>query len=365
MLPLKDISRNGIYVDTLTGLPNFFKFINTDSNSVFGNKGTTITLDFIKFTKINEQYGRAIGDLCLRELSKILCQEVDHFEKSNIYRMGGDEFIIILNGVSQTEASKLVDSIKSSFSQTMAENQVQNLGLHSFIFNYTKPITSSEFLNILFEDTLGKRNSTEDDHENWTKLMIETLINRIKETISLFNNAYKLALTDDVSELPNHRSAKIYLDQIVKDIEKCQLEFSVLFIDGDNLKRYNNISYQVGNEMIKDLSIIIRNSLRKEDQVFRWLSGDEFLVILNKVNQDNVSDLAERIRSAVESETQKWRYPVTISIGVSSYPADANDVEDLIMKAEKANFLAKSLGKNRVVLWNEIHRSGFRLPLIN
>jgi diguanylate cyclase (GGDEF)-like protein len=130
--------------------------------------------------------------------------------------------------------------------------------------------------------------------------------------------------------------------------------FSLLFIDGDDLKRYNKVSYETGNDMIKRLSGIIVETLRNEDKIFRWLSGDEFLIVLKETNEVKAIRIAERIRQAVEEQTKTWIYPVTISIGISSYPKDGCCITELIDKAEKANGFAKDAGKNRVFTWDNL-----------
>ncbi len=350
---MKNLSLNGIYVDALTGLENFFKFIESDMEEMCGDNGSVVVVDVINFSKINEDFGREMGDICLLELALVLSQELVAYEKSRIFRTGGDEFIIILKETPLNDAQRMVELIEKKYVQLMAQHQVKIKGLHNLIVGYSHLMSMYEFLEMFFKKSWANGFKKE-ENKNWTRHMVETFTYKIRESIALLNGAYELALTDDISKLPNHRSARLYLEKIVKDHLTENAEFSLLFIDGDNLKRYNSISYNAGNEMIKKLSVLIADSIRTEDKVFRWLSGDEFLVILNNVRQMNVDRLAERVRSVVEEETLDWSYPITVSIGVSSYPDDGVEIEDLIMKAEKANFHAKGKGKNRVIFWRDL-----------
>ena len=144
----------------------------------------------------------------------------------------------------------------------------------------------------------------------------------------------------------------LYLSNLVKE-SKNKHEICVLFIDGDNLKNYNNISYEAGNDVIRSIANIITESIRENDRVYRWLSGDEFIVIMKETNIDNAIKGAERIRFAIEEKTKQFIYPVTISIGISVYPSDAEQIEDIIKNAERANSYAKNTGKNKVVIWTE------------
>ena len=350
---MKDFSNNRLYVDRLTGLHNFFKLIEANTEFIFGSEGTILILDLINFSNINDRYGSNVGDLCLQKFANILQEETAKFDKASIFRLGGDEFIIILNQVGLPEAQELFKTIEDIYQETLTSIDIKNNGLHNLIYNYSEPLGITEFLKIVGKTTWTTKFDDGDRQKNWSDQIITSLVNRIKETISLFNDAYELALTDDISKLPNHRSARLYLENLLDDQDDEPI-FSLLFIDGDNLKRYNNISYQAGNDMIENLSKLIQNSLRQDDKVFRWLSGDEFIVVLDKLDSNTVDKLAERIRSNVEEETKMWEYPVTISLGVARYPTDSDKIEELIKKAEEANFQAKKEGKNRVIRYDQL-----------
>jgi diguanylate cyclase (GGDEF)-like protein len=229
-----------------------------------------------------------------------------------------------------------------------------NADIHTLVLVYSHKITSIDiFYKMLFNKSLEEWKL---GHERFSEeRLIESITgnftNRIKETLSLLNDAYSLALTDDISCLPNQRAARLYLKNLIIEKEKVNRTFSVLFIDGDNLKRYNTLSYSRGNEMIKGLSGVITSSLRKNDKIFRWFTGDEFLVILDDVNSEDAEKLADRIRSSVEEMTKYWLYPITVSIGTASYPEDGSNIEVILNKAEQANIYAKNTGKNRVIRW--------------
>jgi diguanylate cyclase (GGDEF)-like protein len=350
------IFENNVYLDPLTGMPNFFKLIESDVENIFGEQGVVIILDIVKFSEINCKYGKELGDICLKVLSGKICSALSIYEKAASFRTHGDEFSLILPNNSIDEGERLADFIRTSFRKSMLENGLSDIDVHIFVKHYSEKITSaSQFYKMMVNKSLGefKSGSRKFSKERLLETVIENFTSRIQETLSLLNYAYNLALTDDVSCLPNQRAAKLCLQALVEKSQATNSEFSILFIDGDNLRRYNRISYAVGNEMIKALSSVISNSLRKNDKVFRWLSGDEFLVILHEVNYENALKLAERIRSEVEVKTKDWQFPITVSIGIASYPTNGYDIEDIINKAEKANSMAKKLGKNMVVKWEE------------
>jgi diguanylate cyclase (GGDEF)-like protein len=346
---------NNIYIDPLTGLPNFFKFIESDTETIFNNWGSVIIFDIIDFTSLNNTYGRDAGDFCLITLANIISSLLLNFEKASLFRTGGDEFTIILPNVNSIHTKELIEQARMNFKNATNAQQVLNTDFNVLLSFYNNKITSAkEFYQMIFKYSLeqSKNNNNIFEDDKWIGDLIENFTKRIQETLSLFNNAYNLALTDDISGLPNQRAAKVYLKNLIEKQNICENCFSILFIDGDNLKRYNKISYESGNEMIKGLAQIIANSLRKNDKVFRWLSGDEFLVVLDNIDSKDTLKLADRIRQSVETQTKNWPYPITISIGVAYYPDENFGIEEIIRRSEKANSAAKNSGKNKVVEWN-------------
>jgi len=183
----------------------------------------------------------------------------------------------------------------------------------------------------------------------WADHMIEYLLARVKDTVHLLQKSNSLALNDEISQLPNHRAATLYLKDVFEEYCMNQTKFSILFVDGDNLKRYNDYGYHCGNEMIRNLGELITSSIRHSDRVFRWLSGDEFLIVLKDISKKTAYIMAERIRNHVEKATKSWRYPVTVSIGVANCPIDGTDMNTVLDKAVSSNRQAKKSGKNCVM----------------
>jgi diguanylate cyclase (GGDEF)-like protein len=349
--------KSTIYQDPLTGLPNFFKFIETDVKAMFKGSGSVIIFDMVSFEQVNTLYGREVGDMFLITFSKTLKSVLVNIEGLFKFRTHGDEFTIILPNFTQDAADELSQIIKQKFINTMMVLNFNNVDLHILILSYSDNIESiNQFYQMMFFKSFNDVKQIDNKYcaERIVENIVGNFTNRIQETLTLLNDAYNLVLTDDISTLPNQRAAKLYLKNLMKESSKAVKRFSVLFIDGDNLKRYNQISYSSGNEMIKSLSSVISSSLRKNDKIFRWLTGDEFLVILEDVSNEDDTRLAERVRSLVEEQTKEWNFPVTVSIGMSSYPDDGNSIEEVLTKSEKANIIAKNSGKNKVVQWKTV-----------
>jgi diguanylate cyclase (GGDEF)-like protein len=140
------------------------------------------------------------------------------------------------------------------------------------------------------------------------------------------------------------------MEQTLNSSTANQRSFSILMIDGDNIRAYNSVNYAAGDEMIRDMSAVIKEYVRPNDFVARWRTGDEFMVILPDTPADIAQKVGERIRLAVKEASKTWRFPITISIGIASFPTHGENIADLIDKAEAANKRAKDQGKDQVVL---------------
>ncbi len=122
--------------------------------------------------------------------------------------------------------------------------------------------------------------------------VINLLTERLLSFANRLDSTHQLAYLDPTSQLPNSRAAEMELEHVIN----IEASFSILFIDGDNLRLYNTISYSEGDQMIKDLSTVLANNLRPGDFIARWRVGDEFLVILPGTENKKALIVAERMR---------------------------------------------------------------------
>jgi diguanylate cyclase (GGDEF)-like protein len=165
----------------------------------------------------------------------------------------------------------------------------------------------------------------------------------------MLNITFRLAYTDPVGNLPNLIATRRKLDLTLAEAEAKQGVFSLFLIDGDDLKRYNTVSYADGDKLISQIGSVLMAAIRPGDFVGRWRFGDEFIVLLPDTQIKEAVTIADRIRAGVEETSQSWLFPVTISIGVVEHPLHGNTVDELVTKAEYALKNAKTMGKNRTV----------------
>ena len=166
-----------------------------------------------------------------------------------------------------------------------------------------------------------------------------------------------LASRDGLTGLFNHRYFQEYL---IFELYRCNRNddtFSLLFLDLDYFKQYNDRNGHLeGDKLLQTFASILKKSIRRSNVVARY-GGEEFVLLLPATSKANARIVGEKIRKQVESYPFKGRETqpqgkVTISIGISSYPDDGTDRSSLIQCADGAMYRAKNSGRNKVCLWS-------------
>lgn len=181
--------------------------------------------------------------------------------------------------------------------------------------------------------------------------MVIDLADRVGVVIShaeLFATVERQAITDPMTGLFNRR---YFEEQLTKEIDRFQRfghPFSFIIVDLDYLKRINDSKgHHVGDEAIIHIGNVIKRSVREIDTVGRF-GGEEFVVLLPETDLKWAKMVAERACAAMrEKPVEGWGI-VTASVGVATFPHDAQDKERLFELADQALFLAKHRGRNQV-----------------
>ncbi len=322
---------------------------------------------------LNETKGRAYGDSTIRWMGILLQEET----KNEVYRVGGVEFAVLLKMETREEHIELIERILER-----VQRQAGLLGFPdsaadvALIFFDETPTSLDGMLMIMGEAMVNVKNNGASHFMifNATDFKIHALapnrwesngdsdisfavrwislinIHQVLEMGKTLDETQQEAFTDAISGLPNMKSALLNMEQTLQSSATNRKSFSILLIDGDNIRVYNSINYAAGDEMIREMSAVFKSNLRPDDFVARWRSGDEFIVILPDTPDQDAIRIGERFRLAVKSASRAWQFPVTISIGVASYPTHGDNINALVDEAESANKRAKDQGKDRVVL---------------
>ncbi|MDA8156964.1 MAG: sensor domain-containing diguanylate cyclase [Actinomycetota bacterium] len=170
----------------------------------------------------------------------------------------------------------------------------------------------------------------------------------------LHEKLQRLALTDGLTGLYNHRHFQEKLAGEFKRLERYQGPVSLLLIDIDFFKKINDTyGHPAGDAVLKGVAGVIKNELRESDFAARY-GGEEFAALLLDSGRKMAAQAGERLRAAVAGTVFKAGdkdIKITISIGAASFPSDANSREALIELSDKALYKAKHNGRNQVVLW--------------
>jgi len=157
----------------------------------------------------------------------------------------------------------------------------------------------------------------------------------------------KNADIDRITTLFNRRALDHDMLQI-SDSEK----YSVLFIDIDNFRRFNNeYGHKAGDSVLQRVGKTIRDTIRAVDRAYRY-GGEEFVVLLKDCDKSNAFTIAEKIRTSI-NEIDNSPFPsITVSLGVAGYPEDGTDFSKIIAASDRALLNAKKSGKNRTIVYN-------------
>jgi len=175
----------------------------------------------------------------------------------------------------------------------------------------------------------------------WTAMALENL--------RLALNVEKLAVTDDLTQVYNYRFLKSALRREIKRAGRYHQDLSLLMIDVDNLKAYNDRHGHLrGSFLLREMAGLFSAHVRSWDLVAKY-GGDEFTVILPQTELAGARTVAERLRSAVEGHTFPLATPgqITVSIGIAAFPVDGQTTSALIETADRALYLAKQRGRNQ------------------
>lgn len=161
------------------------------------------------------------------------------------------------------------------------------------------------------------------------------------------------AVTDSLTGLANRRYFEEYLRAELARIERYGGSCAVAMVDVDRFKNYNDtLGHPAGDEVLRQLAEILQSLSRDADLVARY-GGEEFALVYPATSRDEALESVQRLLALVEDhpfpdESIQPGGELTVSAGVAAYPEDADDLEQLVKLADRALYLAKEEGRNRV-----------------
>ncbi len=185
------------------------------------------------------------------------------------------------------------------------------------------------------------------------RTLMESLKESTVELERLNRRLTDMAHRDGLTGLFNHRYFREALQLELARATRYDRRFSLLFMDVDDFKVYNDThGHLAGDEVLRKLAGILRAGARRSTVLARY-GGEEFVALLPETEREGARRYAEAIIEAVAGykfaggDTQPSR-KVTLSIGVAAFPDDGTDGKSLLKHADDALYRAKQQGKNRV-----------------
>jgi diguanylate cyclase len=261
---------------------------------------------------------------------------------------------------SLADAKATLKSMMTTFIDRLGDLTESTGEYHNKIEGYTKKISKTDNLTELnhilkdvMHDTRIIQASALRSHEEMLnhKKEADAAENRIKELEQELEQVSELVREDQLTGALNRRGLDETLERELKRSDRSKTSVSIAMLDIDNFKHLNDtIGHQAGDRALVHLTRVIKETLRPADSVGRY-GGEEFLIVLPESDLKAAIEAMQRLQRDL---TKKFflhnneRILVTFSAGVA-LRGENEDADDLIGRADKAMYVAKKTGKNRVV----------------
>lgn len=289
---------------------------------------------------------REIFDLAANNLQKHLSAEscgTTWFNEGE-----GADSIYLSEHLGDEESEAIRNCVKNSL-RTLQSTTEFNTHLERYILGVPLFFEDKKFgaVYLVFPKERGREKLNLSDDE---KSFIETLRHHLSLIIEK-QRLFEQAITDALTRLYLRRFFLATLEKEINRSKRYQLEVSVLLLDIDNFKQFNDTyGHQAGDYVLRETAQRMMESIRSVDTPGRY-GGEEMSVILPQTNIKDAFVVAERVRKAIEGAEYNFKNDsmrVTASLGITSLHNRDVNLEELIEEADKALYVAKSKGRNQV-----------------
>ena len=199
---------------------------------------------------------------------------------------------------------------------------------------------------------IGVAHDAQAEAEHTADVLKQRMDERTRTYGEHLNALQQLADTDPLTRLLNRRAFLVFADDALAHYHRYNRMFGILVIDIDHFKRVNDtFGHGVGDDVIEEVGRLVQGEVRTTDKVARF-GGEEFVVLLRETEEEGAIALAERIRIRIAADVIDARghgaIHVTVSVGLALVTDADRDVGDLIERADRALYRAKTGGRNAV-----------------
>ena len=320
---------------------------------------------------LKEESSNLVSSLKTDVIARKLCEGAEKIASSRAFffitKGGKFELTHVPSGVNSAEQGRVFDLAGTLMNMAVENRQPIYV---SDVTDYRIPITpfkTGETRSVVVIPTIYENNllglfvmlsERRDSFDTFQIDMLKVMCNQASTSIAnakLHEEIEKLATTDGLTGLFNHRLFQEKLSEELRRIKRFSEPISLLLTDIDYFKKVNDsYGHPVGDLVLKGVAKVIREEIRDVDIPARY-GGEEFAVILPGTDGEGAKKIAERLRNQIMAKSipaNGTTFKVTISIGIATSPDDARTKEELIEKADKALYSAKHNGRNRSMLWS-------------
>lgn len=198
-------------------------------------------------------------------------------------------------------------------------------------------------------------------YPEWLNLsVVKDLDGKVLNYVALFSDITKiknsnakieyLAHHDPLTNLPNRLLLKARLNKSIEKANDLKQRVAIFFIDIDNFKMINDTyGHSIGDRIINLVAQRLQKNIRKNDTISR-IGGDEFIIVVEDIiEQKNIQKIAQKILNDFNDpiRLEEYLFDTTISMGISIFPNNGLNTEDLIKQADTAMYSAKNAGRNQ------------------
>jgi len=295
------MSINILIVDDDSSVRNpMNEFIKLSGYNSFGASSAEEAIEILKTTSMQVV------------ITDVMLPQMGGFELTELITKEYDSAVIVITG----------------YSDIYSYEEAIKMGASDFII---KPVRFEELL-LRLKKVLAERELANDRGRMMEKLQ-------------------KLAITDGLTKLHNSRSFYSQLEVEVDRFNRYKRSLALMLMDIDHFKKYNDsYGHLEGDKALVKIAQIIKSCLRKLDSAYRY-GGEEFTVILPETSCEEAQTVAQRINSTLKAENFMPKHgkeaKITISIGVTEY-FPGEQLSEFIQRADKAMYLSKEKGRNKV-----------------
>ena len=286
----------------------------------------------------------------------------------NVQRMDSFDILKLLNAIGTDNEGIFINKIDNNTNVQLLMGDQK--GMICF------PIHESEVPNALLEKRKSDLLMVKRSIVGYVLIETRNVINHInfntfelcKSFISLIYlmiNNYNLKRISTIDKLTDVFLRKHIEQEFARELENSRIQnlpLSVIMLDIDKFKSVNdNYGHRKGDEILSAIGKCIKQSIRKSDYVGRY-GGEEFIIVLPETDAQAGFNVAEKIRQLVASKKLLGEeMPLTVSLGVSTFPIDGSNEEELIEKADQALYYSKNNGRNKSTTWDDqLNKEGHR-----